>query len=188
MTDSEILKLMESDPSQGIGALVDVYSPLVYTVVYSKLGQLFQRDDIEEFVSCVFAAVYEKHDSIDLSRGSLKGYISTVAKRMSIDEYRRQTSRVKTVSLEEGKAEELPDIRDMQEDVERRMDEAALAEALGRLCQEDRTVLVRKYYHNQTSSEIAKAMHMTDAAVRKRISRAIDKLRTIMRNQGGALT
>ena len=49
-------------------------------------------------------------------------------------------------------------------------------------------MLVRKYYYNQTSSEIAKAMHMTDAAVRKRISRAIDKLRTIMRNQGGALT
>ena len=180
MTDSELTALLETDPSEGLRVMIDDYSGLVYTVVYSKLGNIFSADDIEEFVSHIFGCVYEKRREIDFSRGSFKSYITTVAKRMCIDEYRKYQSRVKTVGMSDEQAALIKDTRNMQEDVERRLDEQALAEALGRLNEADRTVLVRRFYYNQTSAQIAKAMHTTDTAVRKRISRAMARLREML--------
>lgn len=185
MTDNDLMVLLDSDPSEGIRVMIDHYSPLVYTIAYSKLGSVLSSDDMEEFVSYIFSRVYENRGGIDGSRGSLKGYISTLAKRMCIDEYRKHSTRVKTVEMTDEYAETIADKHDMQEDVERSMDEKALVEALKMLGQKDRAVLVRRYYYNQTSAKIAQSLHMTDAAVRKRIARAMDKVRKILVNQGG---
>lgn len=185
VTDKEIIALLDFEPSEGIRVIIEDYSSLVYTITYSKLGSILSTDDIEEFVGYIFSRVYESRGSIDFSRGSLKGYISTLAKRMCIDEYRKHGVRVKTVEMTDEQSEIIPDMRNMQEDVERSMDEKALVDALKMLRRKDRTVLVRRYYYNQTSAQIAKSMNMTDAAVRKRISRAIDKVRDILLNEGG---
>ena len=185
MSDKEILDLLEDDPSEGLRELIETYSSFVYTIVYSKLRSVLAADDIEEMVSFVFSRVYEKRTDIDLKRGSLKGYLSTLAKRMSIDEYRRHIARVSMVEMTDEIAAVTADATDMQENVERRLAQQAVVDALKRLEQTDRDVLVRRYYYNQKSAEIARTMHMSDAAVRKRLSRAVDKLRTILLSQGG---
>lgn len=184
MSDKEILDLLEDDPSEGLREMIEVYSPFVYTIVYSKLRNILAADDIEEFVSFVFSRVYENRSEINLARGSLKGYLSTLTKRMSIDEYRRHTARIKTVGITDEQAAAIADVRDLQEDVERSLEEQALVKALKQLEPMDRDILVRKYYYHQTSADIGRAMHMTDAAVRKRISRAMDKIRHMLTNQG----
>lgn len=185
VSDKEMLDLLEEDPSEGLREMIEVYSSFVYTIVYSKLRTVLAADDIEEFVSFVFSRVYENRADINLSRGSLKGYLSTLTKRMSIDEYRRHTARVKTVEITDEQAAAIADVRDMQADVERSLDQQALVNALKRLEQADRDVLVRRYYYNQKSTEIARAMHMSDAAVRKRLSRAVDKVKEMLLSQGG---
>jgi RNA polymerase sigma-70 factor (ECF subfamily) len=185
VSDKEILDLLEDDPSEGLRELIETYSSFVYTIVYSKLRSVLAADDIEEMVSFVFSRVYEKRTDIDLKRGSLKGYLSTLAKRMSIDEYRRHIARVSMVEMTDEIAAVTADATDMQENVERRLAQQALVDALKRLEQTDRDMLVRRYYYNQKSAEIARTMHMSDAAVRKRLSRAVDKLRTILLSQGG---
>lgn len=182
MSDNEILALLESDPSEGIRVIIDVYSSLVYTITYSKLGNFFSSDDIEEFVSYIFSCVYNRRKEIDFSRGSLKGYIATVAKRLCIDEYRKMQSRVKTVGISDDFMELAIDAHNMQEAVEQSMDEKALVNALRRLNKTDRLVLVKRYYYNQTAVEIARDMNITDAAVRKRISRALGKVRKILQS------
>ena len=185
VSDKEMLDLLEEDPSEGLREMIEVYSSFVYTIVYSKLRTVLAAADNEEFVSFVFSRVYENRADINLSRGSLKGYLSTLTKRMSIDEYRRHTARVKTVEITDEQAAAIADVRDMQADVERSLDQQALVNALKRLEQADRDVLVRRYYYNQKSTEIARAMHMSDAAVRKRLSRAVDKVKEMLLSQGG---
>lgn len=180
MSDSELLVLLNSDPAEGIRVVVDTYSSLVYTIAYSKLRSVYSSDDIEEFVSYIFASIYDKRKTIDLSRGTLKGFISGVAKRLCIDEYRKFTSRINTVEIPEHYAETADDGSDIQEDAERRLDEERLRAALKKLNKTDRMVLIKRYYFNQTSVQIAKEMNSTDVAVRKRISRAIEKMRNIM--------
>lgn len=184
MTDGEIIALLDSDPSEGIRQLIDGYSPLVYTVAYSKLGNVFSADDIEEFVSFIFSRIYERRSEIDFSRGSLKGYITTVARRMCIDEYRKHLSRVSTTPMTDEIAEWTPDSLDVQREAERTADERALTAALLKLGRKDRLILVRRYYFDQTSVQIAAELHMSDAAVRKRMSRALEKLRKMLSANG----
>lgn len=180
MTDNEIIGLMDSNPSEGIRLIIDRYSSLVYTVIYSKLGNVLSSDDIEEFASFVFGRVYEKRGDIDFSRGSLKGYIATVTKRMCIDEYRMHQSRVKTTPITDEMTETMADSRSIQDEAERNMEEKALVSAMQKLSKEDREVLIRRYYFGRTSTQIAKEMKSTDAAIRKRISRAKERLRLLL--------
>lgn len=184
MTDSEMLVLLEDNPSEGLRAMIEAYSSFVYAIVYSKLGRVLAADDIEDFVSLVFSRVYEKRGEIDLSRGSLKGWLSTLSKRMSIDAYRRQRARVQTEPLTDEQAERLRDGSDLAEEAERKLDGQALAAALQRLERQDREVLVRRYYYGQKAADVARAMHMTEAAVRKRASRALEKVRMMLTEQG----
>ena len=146
MTDEAMLELLDSDPSEGIRLLIDRYSSLVYTVAYGKLKGVLSTDDIEDFVSFIFSRIYERRAGIDLSRGTLKGYIVTVARRMCIDE-------------------------------------KALTYALLLLGEQDRALLIRRYYYNQTSAQIAEEWKLSDAAVRKRLSRALNKLRELLSEQ-----
>ena len=179
MSDSELLALLDSDPSEGIRVLVDTYSSMVYTIAYSKLHNVYSADDIEEFVGYVFGLIYDKRHTIDFSRGTLKGFVSVVAKQMCIDEYRR-VSRTATVEIPEDYTETAADSSDIQEDAERRLEEERLKAALKKLNKTDRMVLIKRYYFNQTSVQIAREMNSTDVAVRKRISRAIEKMRKIL--------
>lgn len=180
MTDNETVAMLDSNPSEGIRQMINSYSSMVYTIVCSKLGNVLSSDDIEEFVSFVFSRIYERRKEIDLSRGSLKGYISTVAKRMSIDEYCRLNSRVKTTPITDEIAETATDHQNIQYEIERSFDEKALVEALGRLDKTDRTIILWRYYFNKTSAQIAVEMNSSDAAVRKRLSRALEKLRLLL--------
>lgn len=179
MSDSELIALLNSDPAVGIRVMVDTYSSMVYTIAYSKLRNVCSTDDIEEFVGYVFGVIYNKRQTIDFSRGTLKGFVSGVAKQLCIDEYRR-VSRNTAAEIPEDYAETAADSSNIQEDAERRLDEERLKLALRKLNKTDRMVLIKRYYFNQTSVQIARDMNSTDVAVRKRISRAIEKMRKIL--------
>ena len=180
VTDEKIRELLDSDPSEGIRVLIGCYSGLVYTIAYSKLKGVFSADDIEDFVSCIFSRIYERRAEIDFSRGTLRGFIMTIARRMCIDEFRKSRSRIVTEPLTGEMAEMLPDARNTQEEAERAIDEKALTGALQSLGAKDRELLIRRYYYNQTSAQIAKEWKLSDAAVRKRLSRALDRLRALL--------
>lgn len=180
MTDDQMLALLDSDPSEGIKRLIECYSALVYNVVYGKLGNVLSPDDIEEFVGFVLSKIYEKRGEINFSRGTLKGYIATVTKRMSIDEYRRHVSRIHTEPITDEIANGTSGEGNLQEKVEQSIDEKTLIEALKRIGAKDRDLLFRRYYYKQSSVQIAEELHMSDAAVRMRISRALKKLRQLL--------
>ncbi len=187
LTDEKIMQLLDSEPSEGIRLLINRYSSLVYTVAYSKLKSVFSADDIEDFVSYIFSKIYERRAEINFSRGTLKGYIVTVAKRMCIDEYRKCCSRIITEPMTGDIADKIPDSRNTQEEAERAISEKMLVRALQSLGARDRDILIRRYYYNQTSAQIAQELKMSDAAVRKRLSRVLDKLRKLLSEQNSEL-
>lgn len=56
--------------------------------------------------------------------------------------------------------------------------------ALGRLGRAARDVLVLRYFRNQSFSEMADQLHITEPAARKRLSRALGQLRQVLRRWG----
>ena len=91
MTQEEILVLMKTDPEKGMLNLAEQYTALVWKVVWGKLSGICQEEDVEETVSDVFLDFYRKHNTVDLSKGSLaKPFTTRIARTFSsIDSLRR---------------------------------------------------------------------------------------------------
>lgn len=63
-----------------------------------------------------------------------------------------------------------------------------LDDALAEMGETDRTVLVLRYFENQTVREMAAALKLQEYAVQKRVTRALDKLRVRLVKRGLTLT
>ena len=78
----------------------------------------------------------------------------------------------------------LSDAKDLCGDAEMVEMIACLLRALDSLCEPDRSLMIRFYFYGEKTSALAKAYHMTDAAVRLRLHRSRGKLRKLMTERG----
>jgi outer membrane lipoprotein-sorting protein len=62
-----------------------------------------------------------------------------------------------------------------------------LDEAMGRLGEADRNVIVLRFFENKTSQEVATTLKLNDVTARKRVSRALEKLRKFFTKRGVVL-
>ncbi len=183
MTDQEWLELMHSSPKEGRRALIDNYSNLVYAIVLNKLKGCASREDIEDCVSDVFVTVFEAEDKFSASSGSLKSYISTIAKRTAIDAWRRLTYRQNTTDHLEDTETELPSgEEDPSALLAEKLEKRRLWEIVKALGDPDTSIIVRQYFYEQSAKEIAKALSMTAAAVQKRSVRARAKMKELLQS------
>ena len=183
MTDQEWLELIRSSPKEGRRALIDNYSNLVYAIVLNKLKGCASREDIEDCVSDVFVTVFEAEDKFSASSGSLKSYISTIAKRTAIDAWRRLTYRQNTTDHLEDTETELPSgEEDPSAMLAGKLEKRRLWEIVKALGEPDTSIIVRQYFYEQSAKEIAKALSMTAAAVQKRSVRARAKMKELLQS------
>jgi RNA polymerase sigma factor (sigma-70 family) len=63
-----------------------------------------------------------------------------------------------------------------------------LDEAMGHLGETDRNAVVLRFFENQTASQVAATLKLTEAATHKRVNRALEKLRKIFTKRGVTLS
>ncbi len=181
MTDSQWLELMQTDPKKGRRALIDQYSNLVYAIVLNKLKNCASREDIEDCVSDVFVEIFRSTEKYTPQSGSLKGYISTIAKRTAVDAWRRLTYRQNTTSyLEDDESLILLSEDDPEEAVAEKLQKQRLWDVIKSLGEPDTSIIIRQYFYEQTAKEIGKALSMTAAAVQKRSVRARARMKEML--------
>ena len=163
--------------------LIDVYSSVVFGAVNSRLCGICSYDEIEACVSLVFTDFYFNIGKYDCRRCGLKTYLSALARHKAIEEYRRAARQMLRVRQEDDMLLELPDSFNLESDAERRISEKQLLRAVDSLGNPDSRIIIRRYFYAQPSSQIAREMGMTDAAVRKRISRALARLRKLLEDE-----
>lgn len=86
MTDKEFLDGIYSDDAESFMLLIDTYADLVNDVVCDILYEVNQRDT-QECVADSFLAFYNNIDDVDLSKGSIKGYLGVIARRRAVNLY-----------------------------------------------------------------------------------------------------
>ena len=74
----------------------------------------------------------------------------------------------------------LPSEENVEEDSDRKETAHAVLDAVKALGEPDSTLIIQKYYYNRSSDDIAEMLGMKPAAVRKRVSRAVKKLREML--------
>ena len=174
MNDKRIAALMRSSPERGLEEVVMQYSAYVLKICRIKLSGICSDEDIEEAVSDIFFKFYNccKRSADGLK--TARGLLSVIAARHCNDMLRKKYRSADTVSLEELDTQIADDKGFGEGDYD-------LACALHKLGSTDEEIFLRKYFYGQKSSEIAADLGMKTNTVDKRISRGLDRLRSILK-------
>lgn len=133
-------------------------------------------EDMEECVADVFIDLWEHPQKYDESRGSLKAWLSVIARNKAIDRYRQKT-KIQTIPLEETVLAQMG----VEPEMENR---EGLQEALAELTEEEREILLRRYVYQQKPKEMAVALGLSVKQIENRLYRIKAKMRKQMEQEG----
>lgn len=185
MTDQQARELLKSSPQKAHRLIFDEYYNYVYTIVFNRLRSYASREDIDECVSDVFSDVFLHYSTDNGYSGDIKGFIAAIARNRSVDMFRKLRARsVNTVPVDGEEALQLPSADKVDELAEKAETCRALLDAVKALGEPDSSIIMQKYYYGRNSADIADKVGMKSEAVRKRLSRAMDKLRRILTDIG----
>lgn len=188
MTDTQYALLYSVSPANAHTAMFNEYFNYVYSIVFNKLRSCGTKEDIEECVSDVFAAVFEKYEKNGFSSGSLNGLIGTIAANKAISYFRSLSSKSKyTAEIDETALSEISDDELLVENAEKKELKDILLSCVNALGEPDSTMIIQKYYYNMNSSQIAEQHSLTSAGVRMRCARALKKLEKMLSEKGFGL-
>ncbi len=155
------------------GAIGEVYAALGSTVL-RYLQRLVGHDDAEDVLQRVFYEVWRHNGLYDPSR-SLAAWVLGIARNQAIDHLRRQ--RNTAVALEN--LDDIPG-EDGRELAERYARAREVRNALNRLPDEQREVLVLAYFGGYTRSEIATYLELPLGTVKARAFRGLRRLAELL--------
>lgn len=141
----------------------------VYNYVYYRVLDPVVAEDV---TSDVFVKVVTHFNRFDPSRASFSTWVMTIAHNALVDHYR---ARKACVSIDET-AQKEPQYEDDYPALDDRQAEIALL--LSRLCPEDREIIFMKFHEEMKNVDIARALSMNPATVATRIRRALQTMRT----------
>lgn len=184
MNDAEILELIKSSPQQAYEQIINQYGNLVYAIAANKLHLCADSADIEDCVSDIFVEVFQNLDKLSLTKGTLKSFISIIAKRSAIDAYRRISYRRSvTDSIDEESFSMPPTGENIEESIVNKVYNQDLYNAIMSLNEPDSSIIIHQYYYNHTIRETAKALSLTVGAVQQRSLRARKRLKDLIKKE-----
>lgn len=146
------------------------YHKKIENYVWGKVNDKYLAEDL---TSVIFLKIYEKMDSFDEEKASISTWIYTIANNTVIDYFR-------TRKVYEEVPEEISDLSEVDEAVLREEQIQELADALQKIPERERDMLVLKYYHNLTLKEIALKMGMSYANAKIVHGKALTHVREIL--------
>lgn len=169
---SEILKRNE----KVFAMVVDKYAKLLWKIAAAILINSSSACEVEECVADVFIYLWEHPEKYDPDKGKLSSWLSMLARSRAIDRFRKLRKEKEIFLDGVVMKEEAFGVSDRgeNEQVEK------LRECLQKLGDEERNILMRRFYYDQKVSEIAFALEMKPKQVENRIYNAKLKLRKMM--------
>ncbi len=146
------------------------YSKKVMSYIRTKISNPTEAEDLH---SVVFTKVFEKFSSFDQSKASVSTWVYTVARNTLIDFFR--TRKIHDELGDEDVVEENAFQGILDEETL-----GELAQALERLPERERDLIVMHYYNNMQLKEIALKMHMSYSNCKLIHNKALMKLRQYM--------
>ncbi len=184
MTERELRLLIDGSEKDGFRSLFQQYNGYVYAIVWSHICKVGTHEDADECVSDVFTDIFLHFDQIE--EGKLQSYVRTVAKRKAVDCFRRLTAKPPSAGLDEG-VEQAASDTDVEQNYDRTALRHILLDKIRLLGEPDTTIVMMKYFYDCKSVEIARVVHMNQAAVRQRLHRAMKRLRELLADEGISL-
>jgi RNA polymerase sigma-70 factor (ECF subfamily) len=169
-TDSELAELSRYD-AEAFGTLYDRYADQVFRVVYHRLND---RADAEDVTAEVFVKALRAIDGYRPARAPFWGWLHRIAANAVIDHVRARRA---TVSLDV--VADAPDAAvGVEQQVIRRIEADQAWRAVADLCPAQRTAVTLRLGRDLPIADIAGQMERSEGAVKLLLNRGLTTLRT----------
>jgi RNA polymerase sigma-70 factor (ECF subfamily) len=136
------------------------------------------RQRAEDLVQETLLRAWRHPEALDPDRGSVRAWLFTTARNLAIDSWRRRSVRVAEVVTDT-----LPEpVSD--DETDRTVEAWLIAEALSRLSQVHRQVLVECFYQGRSVAEAAARLGVPPGTVKSRTHYALRSLRLVLEEMG----
>ena len=159
-------------------AIVRQYNRRIYNVCYRFAGT---AEDAEDLTQEVFIKMYRTLNSYDASKGALITWVTTIARNLLVDHFRRSKHDRLTDSLESAPAgdpdaltlgEQLPDLGPSPDaGVQTQETQRVVHLALQKLSPELREAVILRDLQDLEYREIAQVLRVPEGTVKSRINR-----------------
>ncbi len=172
--DITLLKQYAGGDESAFTALFERHVHLVYS---AALRQVRNPSHAEEITQAVFILLARKAKSLS-PRTVLSGWLYQAARLTTAGLIKREIRRQRREQEVYMQTLTEPDTS-LWEQISPLLDDA-----MGRLGEEDRNAIVLRFFENKTPQEVAAALKLNEATARKRVSRALEKVRKFFTKRG----
>ncbi|GMQ57013.1 sigma-70 family RNA polymerase sigma factor [Vallitalea sediminicola] len=178
MEDNTIILLLKTDTSQGLYEATKKYGGIVKGISIKILHD--RTEDIEECVADTFVNLWKNVDSIDIDKGSLKGYIASIARNTAINRY----NKLKREQTDYIQNRDFISEEDLEDQIARECDIAILQELINDMGEPDKEIFIRRFFLFEKVKDIANKLQITIKTVDNKLFRGKQKLRKQLIERG----
>ena len=183
MTDTELIKLIQENPEQGIALAVDLYGSTVKAVTAGILRG-FNNDEREEAWSDTFVKLWKNAAKFDPDKNaSLKTYIGTIARTVSLDVLRK-SRRCDHTELGEDNIIDLS--VNVEDDYARKENNKIIHQTVDAMDEPDRTIFILRFFYAYSIKDIGEKLSLKPKKVENTLFRKKDKIKHAL-IEGGVL-
>ncbi|MDD7218435.1 MAG: sigma-70 family RNA polymerase sigma factor [Clostridia bacterium] len=162
--------MKQTDTKTEIEKLYQEYYPRIYGYIYNKI---FSKEDAEDLTHQVFIKICNKWDTFNSQKASVSTWIYTIARNAVIDFYRTHHRHTDLEEIDEPVQDEL----DILENIISEEVQEMLLQALMKLSQEERDLIILHYYEERSLCSIASDMNIPYGRIKRMHTRALMKLK-----------
>lgn len=156
-----------------IGAIYERFRLSVFRYLYYRIGDPQAAEDL---TSDVFLRMIRSIPSYRPGKVTFQAWLFQIARNIAIDYYRKAKFR-NHLELEEDMAAKEDDL---DVSVDRTLTHKQLKNALGRLTEEQRDVIVLRFVANMPIAQVAQTLHKSEDAIKGLQRRGLAALRDIL--------
>ena len=170
MSEQLAEKLKQHD-EEALGQIIEKYSRFAATVIYNTAKGSLAKEDIEEVVADVFVTLWNKAEKVQESK--LKGYICSIAKTRTLNKLKGLKNKT-VLNIDDYDPE---DDFSIEFEAEKQDMHRELREIITELPHQDKDILIRHYYYDQTVAVISQEMNIKLETVKSKLRRTRDKIK-----------
>jgi RNA polymerase sigma-70 factor (ECF subfamily) len=181
--DGELVARAAAGDERAIGQLYDRYGAVLYAVAY-RISR--QRADAEEVVLEAFAQAWREAPRFEAGRGSVAGWLTTIARSRALDLVRARSRRDRiTATAAADRPGVSPAMGDFRPDPGGALDnderQRQVRQALDTLSAPQRQAIELAYFEGLSQSEIAERLQEPLGTVKTRVRLGMQTLRDCLR-------
>jgi RNA polymerase sigma-70 factor (ECF subfamily) len=171
--EAQLIRRAKAGDCDAFAAIYDQHHPAIYRYVLCRVSTAAVAEDL---ASEVFVRLVESIDDFTYQGRPLLAWLYTIARNLVHDHHRRR-ARTETVSLDDGLA---ASCADPESSAILTLDQEWLAGALRQLTDEQRQVILLRFFEGLDNETVAHIMDKSYGAVKALQHRGLEALRRAM--------